>query len=366
MFFTQDETKAALSLEEILKTNEQLAAELKQEMGKITSMEIKFNEMETKLKELTDKTKFLERQKQLDDMSIAGLRGIKDDSTKEIIKLSNNIENLKLDYLAEKQLRRLHQQTLHQMDPDNENYNIAKIQIDESKQNGVLEGGIVTKIETQETPKGFHKGLNFWELQVEAKQADQDPVKPKSPQLKSYVIPSKIQKASDDPQAHKNAVRLCKKPISFAWPKKSNVSKLNFPQTGFNFYNIEANTSTSSDPQPSTSTATQNQTQKRTFGEDKPEVSSLSFPSLASGSKIGVSNNSSKLTLFPLPTTLPTFSKQGFSFNLPASSSPSVQGYKFNPCSSYRESLFANSPSPSRSSVDASTNNDNGPKMSDR
>lgn len=305
-------------------------------------MEIKLTQMEAKLKVSTERTKILERQKQLDDMAIAGLKSLKDDSIKEIVKLNGSIKNLKLDYLAEKQLRRIHQQSLHTLDPDNENYNTDIIQIDEPKLNGIPEGrkSIGELVDTSETPSI----KSPWNLNCEAKPAKNESVKPNT----SYNIPVKIQKASNDPRSQKI-------PMRFSFKNKEGSKPI-----------VASSSFSSSDAQPSTSAASLNKNQKRTFGEDK-LFTDLSFASVTSAGNTG--NNAFSFLIESCKASTSTSSTAPkFSFALPTSTSPVAQGFNFDPSlSNRREFAFAkSSPRHSTGSNSTKPDNENGPKMSDR
>lgn len=270
LFFEQDESKAALSIDEILKTNDELTKKLKEEKDKLIATETKLFEANAKLNESTDRTKFLERQKQLDDMAIAGLKSIKEDSTKELIKLQETNKRLKIDYLAERQLRRTYQIELHKWDPENENYNSDSIHLDGPQQEcgGENSNGSpnkVTRAGDDLQAENAKRSPSFWSkqhpLNCEAKQIDKDWPKT-SP--RTYIIPSKIQKGTSAPK------RLISPPNKFAEHK---------PQA-FSFFGTSSSSPIAlSDAQPSTSAGAKPKLNK-TFGEDK-TASKLSFISAA-------------------------------------------------------------------------------------
>lgn len=159
--------------EDLLKTNEKLSKDLTNIKDKANKQESELIEINMKFRDTSEKLKQTQREKQLDDMKITTLNIIKEDSTKEILKLNTQITTLKLDLLAERQLRRIHQTTLQQLDPKNENYDLKSIAVD-----GQSEPANYTI-----TP--------FWQLSTDT--AKSDPPK----KDKNYVIPSKIQKANE-------------------------------------------------------------------------------------------------------------------------------------------------------------------------
>lgn len=374
LYFELDEAKGVFNLDDILKANEQIIKELKKEKEKHVTMEIKFKEMELKLTESTDRTKFLERQKQLDDMAIAGLKSIKEDSTKEILKLSGSIKNLRLDYLAEKQLRRIHQQSLHNLDPDNENYNTDVIQSEEPKQNMITNGELpFTQSNFSFIMKNFfddkslesspgNKIASPWNLlDCEAKPAEKDAGKPNS----AYIVPNKIQKASKDPRLHKS-------PNRFSFTKKTAENKKADPVIAYNFRpNSSSSPASTSNPQPSTSAGVKNLNlnKTRTFGKDKPFFD-LSIPSESP------TNNTSAFNFPQTPTSIQSSLKEFEALNLTYRSTNLTSMFPKSPTSAQRFSFSASPFTHSRNSpfdqlgqnVGTSTKLDNevGPKMSDR
>lgn len=199
--------------------------------------------LEISAKESLEKAKTLEKQKQLDDMAIAGFKGIKEELTKEIVKLNQNLKTLKLDLLAEKQLRRIHQTSLHSLDPQNENYNIANIIFDENKHNEIK-------------PKYFEE-LNgpsstivpFWKLSCEAKPANIN-----FSESFSYIIPSKIQKGQP--------VKTSNDKLHTYRLQRSLWSKSEKKSIGFQFRTPE-----NGEPSTSAFVPNKNPSQNRAFGE---------------------------------------------------------------------------------------------------
>lgn len=220
---------------------------IKKEQAKNIKLEAELQEQQ----ESAEQMKILQRKQQLDQMAIAGLKSIKEESAREIVKLNEFIKTLKLDLLAEKQLRRIHQASLHNFDPQNENYNTANIKIEEQKPktNGKLESPLmdISEITSPIVP--------FWKLNCEAKPIDNVTSNPKA--STSYIIPSKIQKATKDHQ--KTDKMLAYRTQRSLWHKSDKKP------IGFQFKSPEI----TSDSQPSTSAAVLklNVNQKRTFGE---------------------------------------------------------------------------------------------------
>lgn len=358
---------------------------------------IKANEAEVKLQEANERTKILERSKQLDDMAIAGLKSIKEDSMKEIVKLNKSIKNLKLDYLAEKQLRRIHQTSLHKLDPDNDNYNVLKVNDNEPKEGETQNGN---EMDVSEASTGF---APFWKLNPEAKPIEKDSVKTKLP----YIIPSKIQKAGsiNFPSYSKNdylgARRFSVKNDNKSKPvntfrtvnigSSSKTSVQLTPSTssvkdnkskGFNYFRTDILSSSTSipDPQPSTSSANPNQNQKRVFGEDKP-FSILQPPVVTSASSAFqfASTETPTFQSLNISSSPSAPLNQGFNFLLPTTSSkPATEGFNFNPTlqmfknfTGFRDATFGDtSPQSARPSTSnlapSQSSNVNGPKISER
>lgn len=244
---------------------------------KTKKMEIELREVQIKLREATANEKRLERQKQIDEMTIAGIRGIKNESTKEIIKLNQIINNLRLDLLAEKQLRRIHQTTLHELKPNDENYNLRSIKLDETVNTGLstdvsLSTSAPVVSVLNETPQ-----FTILDFNKKAVVPDQHVKEVK------YIIPSKIQKANKEIKAG----RL----VNFK-NQRSLWNKSDKKPVGFQFQPPS---------EPSTSSAAiLSKNQKRAFGEglvfSTPISTTTSASTLATGS-----------SFFNFPIDSPTF-----------------------------------------------------------
>lgn len=150
---------------------------------KSRKQEAELLQVNAKFRETSERNKTLERSEQLHEMALAGLRNIKDESAKELIKLNTQINTMKLDLLAERQLRRLHQTTLHKLDPGNENYDVKSVTVDENPAEPTATNYNITP---------------FWQLNPEATKKETKPDRP-------YLIPSKIQKANDNKLTTKKA-----------------------------------------------------------------------------------------------------------------------------------------------------------------
>lgn len=192
-----DDNKANLNIDEILKNNEETLEKLKKAEERSNKFEAEFR----RLYAMSSKFKALERQKQLDDMAISGLKSIKADSTKEILKLNQRINTLKLDLLAERQLRRTHQMSLHEFDPQNGDYDMASVDVGERDTSSVAAvngNGDSDRplIMLNESSQIVNK--SFWNLNCEAAPATTET--PSSSQTKPHIYPSKIQKVGKDPR----------------------------------------------------------------------------------------------------------------------------------------------------------------------
>lgn len=176
VFFENDQQRLNDLHDELLKNNEQLTKDLAELKEKARRQEAELIEVKGKYREANDKVKKLEREKQLDEMALVTLKMIKEESAKEILKLNSHLNTLKLDLLAEKQLRRIHQTTLHQLDPKNENYDSKSITIDDQP----------------ELPSNYSI-TPFWQLYSESSNSKNETVKKDH----SYIVPSKIQKSNE-------------------------------------------------------------------------------------------------------------------------------------------------------------------------
>lgn len=342
LFFEIDDNKASLNIEDILNTNDGLSKEVSQFRKQTAELQTRVTESEAKLKETNERIKLLERQKQLDDMALAGFRTIKTDATNEILKMRKELSTLKLDLLAERQLRRLNQQTLRVLDPENEDYNPNTIKAEDVKVDSELSGavgGVSNAMDTSAAYTNF--SVPFWKLNCEAK-----PVIGKTSEARAYLIPSKIQKAAANDN-QKNNDRL----LSFR-NQRSAWSKSDKKPVGFQFVPKAAEPSTSSGAA-AASPCLVNSNQKRTFGEN--------------------SLFSKTSTISPIVST-----SQGFNFSIDtpsfAGSGTLNSGFRFDKAfspqnatpQSAREGSSSSSPLFNKHFSFNNKKDDKGPKSSDR
>lgn len=240
MFFEIDDNKANLCFDELLKSSEVLSKNLKESEQKRTMLEQERNEKEAKLKEATDKIKTTERQIQMDRMALAGYKSLKDETMKEIFKLKEENHHLKLDLLAERQLRKIHQTSLHNFDPQNKEYDVSAV-----------------KAVNDSFGDTVSSSLPFLNLSVEAKPSTSDSAMARV-ETTSYNVPSKIQKANKDTnRSGRQSDQV--KPIGFQFAPPTNLTSTEHS------YNAQPSSSTSSILQPSSFSFSKSQ--KRAFGE---------------------------------------------------------------------------------------------------
>jgi hypothetical protein len=288
---------------------------------KTKKLELELRETQEKLRESSANEKRLERQKQMDEMTIAGITGIKNESTKEIIKLTQRLGTVKLDLLAERQLRRIHQTTLHELNPEDENYNPRTVQFDETVNGSsdliALSSSPFVSGIFKESPPILDYSLN---KQIVV------------PETKPYIIPSKIQKGSNKETSIK-ASRL----TNFKNQRSLWIGK---KPEGFQFLPP----TTTSTTQPSTSSASMlSKNQKRAFGEG------LFFTEPISAATANSSTAAAGSSFFNFSINSPTFP-------LVTSSSGLHSSNFATPLRNYREILETSPPQ----------NGSGGPKISDR
>jgi hypothetical protein len=239
LFFEIDDNRANLNLEDILKTNDGLTQEMKKIIDEDTKLRRDNAQLKNKLAEQSKALSDLSRQKDLDDMAISGFKSLKLEATNEIVKLKETVESLKLDLLAEKQLRRIHQQTLHSLDPENENYNIDTIT--ERVGTSSSESCGVARLVNFEVP--------FWKLSCEAKPVPE----PSKSNWTPHVIPKKMMKTSvvEEPRLNKKTSR---RGAYFLRPQRQSPVTIQGSEKpdGFQFVRESGDTG------PSTSSSSQN------------------------------------------------------------------------------------------------------------
>lgn len=330
LFFTFDDQKANFHLEDVLKTNDELTQNFKQFQEKSTKLEVELREVKEKFKELSASEAMLKRQKQLDDMTIAGISGIKNESTKEIIKLNQALTALKLDLLAEKQLRRIHQKSLHELKPNDMNYDVKSIDIPDSSTAG-------------KAPKDSSKILEFHKIAV--------PQQLQINESKPYVIPSKIQKSNEDAKARQ-----------FNFNMKASILKNSKGEkpAGFQFHIPTF----SSSPSPCSQTSA-HQFQFHSQPSSSASSSTVSNNKRSFGEGIVFHNHIPQQVPTQPETSLRSIYNYSFS-SLPVQLSPQTPSTSSNmptissPLRNYRES------SESLPSTSSDLNSNGGPKTSDR
>jgi hypothetical protein len=319
LFFEFDDQKANLHLDDILKTNDELTHALNEAKEKSIQLEIELRETQAKLRESSANEKKLERQKQIDDMTIAGISGIKNESTKEIIKLNQQVNTLKLDLLAEKQLRRIHQVSLHDLKPDDDNYNPRSIRVDET--------------DCSIFPS-THSIVNGDPSKISNFISNQKIVVPDQPKdTKPYIIPSKIQKSSNKEIAIKAGRLMNFKNHRSIWNKSDKKP------VGFQF--LPPTTASQSS---TSSAAILSKNQKRAFGEGLVFTAPIAAATTSSSTGSSFFNFSIDSPTFPLVSS--------------SSGSTSTNFVMSTPLSNYREIQEVSPPPP--------LNGLGGPKISDR
>lgn len=129
LFFEVDDRKASLNVEDILNTNEELAKKVKQLEATNSGQNLEIQESRIKIQQLSDAIKIHERNKRTDDMALSAYKALKQETMIHSTKLEEEVKYLKLDLLAERELRRIHQSKLREFDPQNDNYNPAAAEV---------------------------------------------------------------------------------------------------------------------------------------------------------------------------------------------------------------------------------------------
>lgn len=272
----------------------------------------------------------------MDDMAIAGLKNIRDETAEEIVKLNQHLNTLKLDLLAEKQLRRIQQLSLHNFDPQNENYDTQTIKIDETKSRPVS----TDSDEPMNLANGTSKNaiVPFWKLSCEAKPVPA--VDAKSNNSASYIIPSKIQKA----QQTKDPSRASADKMLAFRTQRSLWNQSDKKPVGFQF-------KAPNNASPASSSAASNKTQTRSFGEG------FSFFT-------SVTNEPTNPSIggFNFHADVPTFPSTSEASSSSSTSSPQANGLMSSQYKRYRDHESPSMPSLS----ERLRMNGSGPKSSDR
>lgn len=316
-----------MNLEEILKNNDELTKKHKIEEQKAQSLEIKNRALEAEQKETEVKVKGLERQKQLDEMAIAGLKSIKDDSANEIVRLNEVVRMLKLDLLAEKQLRRLYQCALHVFDPHNINYNIEALNTDQPREQ--TDEAARSPVSPAAASVIFKAKSPFPMLNCEAKSPaplEIDPSDANTPST-SYTVPIKIQKAT------KELPRLTPKIAKRLSQPGPNFPLRDITQSGFQFIPPEVAATTDVLPaQPTVSTQSEIASTAPAASDVSSSTSATSTvvprPQFEFGSSSGSCQsgfNFLKSPILHVPSSTPAVSNhQGFTFPAPTGNLPST------------------------------------------
>lgn len=208
-FESADDCKTdLLKLDEILKNNEELTKTLQDENKKFIEAQGKLVADKDKIEELTKKIKELEFQTRTDAASIAGLRDLRSELSTQVIKSRDICNNLKMDLLAERQLRRNLQLKLRELQPDDDNYNINKIDDNEyttkpSQSNDEL-NGVSSSSPFPQVASPFTLGR---EIKTNPK--------PSEPEKRQYSIPNKLIKASTIINPKRKPLPQGQNPFSF-------------------------------------------------------------------------------------------------------------------------------------------------------
>ena len=293
-----------------------------------------FLDTQAKLRESSNNESKLIRQKQLDEMTISSLRMVKNESMKEIVKLNQQITCLKFDLLSERQIRRLQQMKLHELLPDDENYDISSIPNEIIKENPLMNGKVDSSNDNNESTSSTSSSLRlpFWKKSCEAAIVNVSDPSSSKPTSAPYIIPSKIQKGSKEaqnPSAKLTALRNQRG----LWKNEKPV--------GYQF-------KPPSEQIPSTSSTIMGKNQKRTFGEGLKFSAPITIPS----------SSTTRETIFNFSIESPTFPSTSVETN--SSVSSNVNPHLSSPLRSYRD-VRENSPPPSPGARALS-----GPKASDR
>lgn len=228
LFFEIDDSKAALSMDQILNTNDDMAKQL-------SAQNLELQESRIKIQQLSEANKNLERTKKADDMALAAYKALKQESMKDITRLQAEVKNLKLDLLAERELRRFHQGKLREFDPQNDDYNPDSIETVNKPMTSSLEGA--------------GPSMTASDLSVEAKPSV---AAPKPAAANSFDdIPSKLVKSS---------------------AKSNLLDKIKFPESRWSLGKKENQTAKPAAPSSNTGD------QKRSYGTLVSSTSSTSAP----------------------------------------------------------------------------------------
>jgi hypothetical protein len=196
VFFEHDAQKVEDLHNELLRNNEKLLKEIRELKSKFNWQKSELESSLQKQKDIAAKLKEYERTKQLNDIEITSLHMIKKDCVGEIIKIKQENETLKLDLLAERQLRRFMQKELHKFDRDDENYNTKQIAINSNEETQSHYESLFKKYNISpfllpsKPTKAFAKELNNDDEGKEGERSKDSFVETKD--TLSYNVPNKI------------------------------------------------------------------------------------------------------------------------------------------------------------------------------
>lgn len=217
LFFEIDDSKAALNLDQILNDNDEMTKKMKLLESTISTQNLELQESRIKVQQLKDANKILERNKKTDDMALAAFKALKQDSMIDITRLQAEVKSLKLDLLAERQLRRIYQGKLREFDPDNEDYDpdAVEIKLDERASTSSLGCS--------------GPSMQASDLSVEAKPAVDDPEP--AAVSSSEEIPKKLVKSSSEGAKVLDTLKFPTKRAAKPYHAKSTFEISTMPST---------------------------------------------------------------------------------------------------------------------------------------
>lgn len=252
LFFTDDDNRANLSLDDILKTNDELTKSLREEREKVCEQESELTESRIEVRKLKEKLKSSEREMANLKANIEGLKDLNKDLTAKVIADKSIIKNLKFDLLAERQIRRINQDKLREAYPGDQDYNIETV-----------DEGLVTTTATNSEGTSSPASASQTEVlspllnlrcEIEMSRGRDKSGDEGETSTHRYILPSKMIRGSkpDYKAATGRFFQRNGKPLV----KKSTFIKTAADKpVGFSFTSALENFSPSSSPQPSTSTA---------------------------------------------------------------------------------------------------------------
>lgn len=181
LYFEIDDGKAALNMEDILNTNDELTKKMNKLEGTNSAQNLVIQENQIRMKELSEAIRLSESNKSLEAMALSGYKALHGETMVKMTELQEEVKVLKLDLMAERELRRIHQGKLRQFDPKNDNYN----------PDAVVSS---TTVRSSTSLGGAGPSMTANDLSVEAKvvSGESEPAVPRS----SPEIPIKISKST--------------------------------------------------------------------------------------------------------------------------------------------------------------------------